>query len=462
VSVRTGSASVAKLRVAIAKRELADHDAQTANAQAVDEYLRERYTNAALYRWLGSELSRSYFQGYQLAFEIAKQAQRCYRHELGIPDASFIEFGYWDNRYKGLLAGERLLHDLRRMETSYLANNRREYELFKKISLARIDPFALLQLQRAGECYVSVPEALFELDHPSHYMRRLRSVRLSVVGNTGPFDAVPVTLTLVGSEVRTSATSYADPEQPVQEAGGATQSIATSTGQSDAGLFEANLRDERYLPFEGKGAVSNWKLELPKVLRSFDYGAIADVVLELSYTAREGGAAFASQVLGDASGTGLKARLDAMGLGSEDYGTGRMWGLSVRSRFPEAWAAFRQPAAEQPHRAELELGTEHYPRPLSGSDLRVSQAYVVLTSSGVPGNTSIAVTPPGGSMQTAPLLAGSDLPGVLVAGPFPVSTPPSPTAQAFGTWAVELASGDVPPSATLDDLALVMRYTEGA
>jgi hypothetical protein len=102
VSVRTGSASVAKPCVAIAKRELSDYiptrpelgavpdgvapakpgqgehlqfsdyDAQVANAQAVDEYLRERYTNAALHRWLGSVLSRSYFQAYQLTFEIAK------------------------------------------------------------------------------------------------------------------------------------------------------------------------------------------------------------------------------------------------------------------------------------------------------------------------------------------------------------------------------------------------------
>src|SRR5690606_40445564 len=65
-----------------------------------------------------------------------------------------------------------------------------------------------------------------------------------------PFDSVPATLTLVSSRVRTSATSYPADGQPVVETGGATQSIATSTGLSDAGLFEANLRDERYLPFE--------------------------------------------------------------------------------------------------------------------------------------------------------------------------------------------------------------------
>ena len=34
--------------------------------------------------------------------------------------------------------------------------------------------------------------------------------------------------------------------------------------QNDSGLFEPNLRDERYLPFEGCGAISSWCLELPK------------------------------------------------------------------------------------------------------------------------------------------------------------------------------------------------------
>lgn len=44
---------------------------------------------------------------------------------------------------------------------------------------------------------------------------------------------------------------------------GAIQSIATSGGQNDSGLFELNFRDERYLPFEGAGAISRWRIELP-------------------------------------------------------------------------------------------------------------------------------------------------------------------------------------------------------
>ena len=73
---------------------------------------------------------------------------------------------------------------------------------------------------------------------------------------------------------------------------GAIQSIATSTAQTDSGLFELNFHDERYLPFEGAGAVSTWRLELPARFRQFDYDTISDVILHVRYTARDGGSAF--------------------------------------------------------------------------------------------------------------------------------------------------------------------------
>ncbi len=52
-------------------------------------------------------------------------------------------------------------------------------------------------------------------------------------------------------------------------------------------MFELNFRDERYLPFEGAGAVnSTWSLELPSQIRMFDYGSLTDVIVTLSYVAR--------------------------------------------------------------------------------------------------------------------------------------------------------------------------------
>ena len=67
------------------------------------------------------------------------------------------------------------------------------------------------------------------------------------------------------------------------------KAVATSHGFNDAGLFELNFKDDRYLPFEGAGVISRWKLEMPTPvpLRPFDYNTISDVVLHVKYTSRE-------------------------------------------------------------------------------------------------------------------------------------------------------------------------------
>ena len=57
----------------------------------------------------------------------------------------------------------------------------------------------------------------------------------------------------------------------------------------DAGVFELSFRDERYMPFEGAGAVSRWRLELPAAFRPFEYRSIHDVVLSIAYTAEYDG-----------------------------------------------------------------------------------------------------------------------------------------------------------------------------
>ena len=55
------------------------------------------------------------------------------------------------------------------------------------------------------------------------------------------------------------------------------------------GLFAADHRDERYLPFEGPGAISDWNWKLTSAVPTFDWATITDVVVHLRYTAREGG-----------------------------------------------------------------------------------------------------------------------------------------------------------------------------
>ncbi len=68
-----------------------------------------------------------------------------------------------------------------------------------------------------------------------------------------------------------------------------TVTVATSTAQNDAGVFELSFRDERYMPFEGLGAISQWQLTLPTVFRQFDYETINDVIISISYTSEQDG-----------------------------------------------------------------------------------------------------------------------------------------------------------------------------
>ncbi|MDD3654841.1 MAG: hypothetical protein PHO01_11815 [Desulfotomaculaceae bacterium] len=56
-----------------------------------------------------------------------KKAERALQHELGNPDLSYIHFGCLAGK-EGLLAGEKLYLDVRRMEMAYHDLNRREYE----------------------------------------------------------------------------------------------------------------------------------------------------------------------------------------------------------------------------------------------------------------------------------------------------------------------------------------------
>jgi hypothetical protein len=186
---------------------------------------------------------------------------------------------------------------VKRMEMAYHENNKREYELTKHVSLRQLNPPALLSLKHAGACEVTLPEWLFDLDGPGHYMRRIKNVSVSIPSVTGPYTSVNCTLTLLRSSTRKSPLAedeYArrDSEEDSRfvDYFGAIESIVTSSGNNDSGMFETNLRDERFLPFEGAGAVSTWRLELPAAFRQFDYNTISDVILHVRYTARQGGA----------------------------------------------------------------------------------------------------------------------------------------------------------------------------
>ncbi|WAS93145.1 neuraminidase-like domain-containing protein [Nannocystis punicea] len=330
--------TAAEIRLAMARRELVNHDVQAEQSAEALETMRSKFTNAELYSWMATEISKVYHLAYQLAIDLARRAERCYRYELAVDAGDdFIQFGHWDNRRQGLLAGERLQHDLRRMEAAYYQNHRREYELTKRVSLASLDPVALIALRKTGACHFNLPSILFDLDHATHYLRRIKLVGLSIPAVTGPYTNIGATLTYESGAIRST------PGGGVDGQAGAAQSVAITVTQEDTGLFEPNLRDERYLPFEGRALErSNWRLELPKAVRQFDYETISDVILTIRYTAREGAETTATLVgdLMNAENTGLNNFKRAEADIEPVRGTGQVQLFSARAEFPEAWRSF--------------------------------------------------------------------------------------------------------------------------
>src|SRR5262249_49322465 len=154
-------------------------------------------------------------------------------------------------------------------------------------SLRQLDPMALLSFRITGSCTVTVPEWLYDLGCPGHYMRRIRNISLSIPSVVGPYTNINCTLSLQGSSLRVSpllsngayARDATQDDIRFVDYFGSTDVIVTSGSVNDSGMFETNLRDERFLPFEGAGAISTWTLTLPQKLRTFDYMTISDVIV---------------------------------------------------------------------------------------------------------------------------------------------------------------------------------------
>jgi hypothetical protein len=298
----TDQITSATARLAVANKEVTLLNTQIQNASDVRDFMQSKFTNQDLYDWMVGQVSATYFQAYQLAYDLAKRAERTFHREIGDEAdgkaVNYIQFGYWDSLKQGLLAGERLAYDLKRMEAAYLEQNRRELEITKHVSLLLFDPVALTVLKETGTCFVSLPESLFDHDYPGHYMRRFKSVAVTVPCEVGPYTSVNCTFTLTRHSTRWNPlpsapypriTDPAKTDVRFTDSVGSTESIVTSSGQSDGGLFEVNLRDERYLPFEGAGVISVWRVDLNADTNAFDVNTITDVVMHIRYTARDGG-----------------------------------------------------------------------------------------------------------------------------------------------------------------------------
>ena len=326
------------IQVKITERELGIHLKTIDQNADMEQYLKSRFTSKQLYQWMAGRLSALYFQLYSLAYAMALSAQQSYWFELD-SNQPFVQFGYWDTLRKGLTAGEGLTLALGQMEKAFLDRNSRRLEIVRKISLTQLDPLAMLDFRATGVCEFNLHEKLYDYDYPGHYARKIKSISISIPAVVSPYQNLNATLTQLSNQVVLKADAAGvnavnfllggkDATEPDATALRSNwcpnQQVAISTGLNDSGLFELNFRDERYLPFEGTGAVSRWRLSMPLATNRFDFSQLSDVIIEVRYSSLDGGAKFYSDV------TGLAALKPVQG----------SYFISAAQRFSNDWFAF--------------------------------------------------------------------------------------------------------------------------
>jgi hypothetical protein len=325
----------AEQQLAVAERELDIAGQEIAHQAAVAAFLKNKFGNAELYRWMAGRLAGLYFEAYHQAYEMARSAERAFRFERGVPDdeVAYIRPAYWESRRSGLLAAESLGLDLERLGRASFDGDARGLEITKRVSLRELDPVGFLRLRGTGACEFALTEALFDRDFPGHYRRQVRTVTVTFTDADGEPVPVNATLTQLGHKtvlapdpkaVKFLLAPQGQPPETVRSDWRPNQRIALSHVDDRIegnGLHELRFDDERYLPFEGTGAVSTWRLRTTG--RITDLAGLQDVVVMVRYTADDGGEVFGAAVRGM-----MKPYAAALF-------------LDVAAEFPDEWAQFQ-------------------------------------------------------------------------------------------------------------------------
>jgi len=339
------------------------HEKNVEHNQDVMDFYGEKFSNLGLYTWLSTTMQRMYKEAFNNAMAVVRLAEQAYRYERD--DSSiFVEGSYFESSRGGLLAGERLLMALQTMERRYLETNYRKNEIDQAFSLTQINPAALLVLKQTGECTFDIPEVYFDLFYPGQYRRKIQSVRLTIPSVTGPYTNVSATLSLMSSQIRMEAKLGTAELKTVPKS--RTTTIATSTAQNDAGVFQLNFRDDRYMPFEGAGAISAWKLSLPKNFRQFDYNTINDVIIHISYTA-EYDELFRDNV------EKVNGEIETL-LKSNNAPMRRV--ISLRQEFSHDFHRLTDQPVNTP--ISLKIQSKHFPLFMNGKNLQMTKADLIL------------------------------------------------------------------------------------
>jgi len=227
-----------------------------------------------------------------------------------------------------------------------MQNNTRRLMILKDVSLASAAPAELYRLKTTGTCELKITEAMYDFDYPGHFCRQIKVIEV-VLKTAGGEEAengstsgsmpadVHLTLTQTSNHLVTKALPEAvkyllkpegEPPAGIRSNWQSQQEIAVSNENNAAGvhLVEFSFAEDRYLPFEGTGAVSDWEIRMPRETNQFNFELITDLVVTVTYTALDAGKDFRDKVEQLLSGDQLRGAV---------Y-------LDLAASFPDEWEGF--------------------------------------------------------------------------------------------------------------------------
>ncbi|WP_265378604.1 Tc toxin subunit A-related protein [Photorhabdus aballayi] len=216
------------------------------------------------------------------------------------------------------------------MESAWIQRNEHRLNIKKTISLSQLLSENGLKSQILNKKAVSftLNSKLFDTNYPGHYLRQIKRISVSILVNAlSPYPALPTEISAILTQTSSSTLTSTDIDgvtwlyDPTRNSGSskniannlrAQQQIALSSlnEKDDGGVAKENwlctlmFDDDRYLPFEGTGAISTWILEFPDqsvidvLIPNIYTSQLKDIQIHLHYTALDGGKSFASEVKG--------------------------------------------------------------------------------------------------------------------------------------------------------------------
>ncbi|HVR25359.1 MAG TPA: neuraminidase-like domain-containing protein [Candidatus Polarisedimenticolia bacterium] len=372
-------------QVQVVQQDRAVAQLQVQNAQStLDFLLTGKLFGAALYEWMASVTESTYRFFLQQSTSMAKLAasQLGFERQEVIPE--FIKDDYWQppadgqtpdfsppgtsgdpSNLHGLTGSARLLRDIYELDQYAFQTNQRKLQISVSISLTQLDSIAFQKFRSTGVFPFNITNELLDREFPGQYLRLVHNVRVSVIALIPPSHGIRATLSTVGNSY---AVIGGDTFQRVRVQRGP-ETIAFTSPINATGFFEMDAQSDLLAPFDGMGLEAAWEFRMPRAANPIDYSTIADVLINLEYTALNS-YDYEQQVLGNLS---REVQLDRA--------------FSLRQDFPDVWYDLHHAEAvelpDHPLTVKFEVQDEDFP-PNLDRPLRIKQlALYFVPSKGV-------------------------------------------------------------------------------